>query len=257
MRIFTLNVNGFRGAEKQPDEYVPLQDLRENLNSFVALIDEVIKDEQSILIVQEFPHMIGDRSGRWFRWIENDFYNECLETIKKKYKVIQPSHLINSVQCTIAICKETSHWEQMPEEMFKYDSEYSYGNTLVELQCGEITLLGVHVKPSDQMWNMLLKSISGERKYTFLAGDFNAYELRGDMRDKPKLIRAVGYKPFVQSSVITDIKHNSSIDNIYMDIKYIADGEITTEISNPDVFQTDHVLCGIAFAEKKVRDDKS
>lgn len=252
MRIYTLNVNGFRGADKQPGDYVPEKELRENLNNFVALIGEIIEDEQSVLIAQEFPHMTGDRSGRWFRWLENDFYNECLETIKAKYRVIQPTHLIKSEQCTIAICRETSPWEQITDEMIQYDSKHSYGNRLVELQYGEITLLGIHMKPNDLMWNMLLKAINGRRKYTFLAGDFNAYENRGDMKDKPKQIRSVGYTPFVPSSVITDTKFNSSIDNIYMDNKYMADDGITVDIRKPGVFQTDHLLCGVVFAENKV-----
>ena len=248
MRIYTLNVNGFRGADKQPGDYVPLNELRENMNNFVALIDEIIEDEQSILIIQEFPHMIGDRSGRWFRWLPNDFYNECLETIKSKYRVIQPKHLIKSEQCTIAICKETSPWKQTIEELFQYDSKYSYGNCLVELRYGEITLLGIHVKPNDLMWNMLLKSINGKRKYTFLAGDFNAYELRGEMKDKPKQLRDLGYRPFVPSSVITDIKHNSSIDNIYADEGYLFKEEPIVDIRPLEGFHTDHILCGIDFA---------
>lgn len=255
MRIYTLNVNGFRGAEMQPGEYVSPQDLQMNLHNFMTLIGDIITDDQSILIVQEFPHMTGDRSGRWFRWLENDFYNKCLETIKAKYRVIQPMHLIKSEQCTIAICKETSPWEQITEEMIQYDSKHSYGNRLVELQYGDITLLGIHMKPNDLMWNMLLKAMNGRRKYTFIAGDFNAYEHRGDMKDKPKQIRAVGYTPFVPSSVITDTKFNSSIDNIYMDNGYMTAEEITVDIGKSDAFQTDHLLCGIEFAEKKVRDD--
>ena len=90
MRIYTLNVNGFRGAEMQPGEYVSPQDLQMNLHNFMTLIGDIIADDQSVLIVQEFPHMTGDRSGRWFRWLENNFYNKCLETIKAKYRVIKP-----------------------------------------------------------------------------------------------------------------------------------------------------------------------
>ena len=91
-----------------------------------------------------------------------------------------------------------------------------------------------------------------KRKYTFIAGDFNAYEHRGTMKDKPKQIRAVGYTPFVPSSVITDTKFNSSIDNIYMDNGYLAVEEVRVDIKNSDVFQTDHLLCEIEFTEKKV-----
>ena len=126
MKIYTLNVNGFRGAEMQPGEYVSPQDLRKNLHNFITLIGDIIVDDQSVLIVQEFPHMNGDRSGRWFRWVENDFHNECLETIRTKYRVIMPSHLIKSEQCTIAICKETSSWKRSSEEIMQYDSKHSY-----------------------------------------------------------------------------------------------------------------------------------
>ena len=252
MRIYTLNVNGFRGAEIQPGEYVPHHERQANLHHFMNLLDDTIVDDQSVLIVQEFPHIDSDRSGGKFRWLDNDFYIECLETIKAKYRVIQPTHLIKSEQCTIAICKEASPWKQATEEMFQYNSKYSYGNCLVELQCGEITLLGIHVKPDDQMWNMLLKTVGCKRKYTVIAGDFNAYEHRGTMKDKPKQIRAVGYTPFVPSSVITDTKFNSSIDNIYMDDGYLAVEEVRVDIKKSDVFQTDHLLCGIEFTEKKV-----
>lgn len=134
----------------------------------------------------------------------------------------------------------------------QYDSKHSYGNTLVELENGEISLLGIHVKPNEQMWDMLLKPLKGSRKYTFLAGDFNAYEYRGEMKDKPRQIREAGYKPFIQSSVITDIKHNSSIDNIYVRTDYGICGDVTTTIRKAEMFQTDHVLCGIEFEEKKV-----
>lgn len=252
MKIYTLNVNGFRGAEMQPGEYVTRQELQENLHNFMALLDDIIVDEQSILIVQEFPHMNGDRSGRWFRWLENNFQNECLETIGKKYRVIMPSHLIKSEQCTVAICKEASPWKHLSDEIIQYDSKYSYGNALVELQNGEITLLGVHIKPYEQMWDMLLNAVSGDKRYTFLAGDFNAYECRGDMRDKPKKIRDAGYNPFIPGTAITDIKHNSSIDNIYVNTEYNICGEVVTTIRKTDIFQTDHVLCGIEFTEKKV-----
>ena len=67
MRIYTLNVNGFRGADKQPGDYIPANELRENLQNFIAAIDKIVEDEQSILIVQEFPHMSGDCSSYPFR----------------------------------------------------------------------------------------------------------------------------------------------------------------------------------------------
>ena len=41
MRIYTLNVNGFRGAEMQPGEYVSPQDLQMNLHNFMTLIGDI------------------------------------------------------------------------------------------------------------------------------------------------------------------------------------------------------------------------
>lgn len=253
MRIYTLNVNGFRGADKQPGDYVPANELRENLQNFIAAIDKIVEDEQSILIVQEFPHMSGDCSSYPFRWSVNPFYNECVEVIESIYKLIQPAHLINSEQCTVAICKEGSPWDRSDIERVHYDSRYSYGNALLELHYDDITLLGVHVKPNIQMWDMIFNAIKNHGKYTFIAGDFNAYELRGGMKDKPKQLRSLRYRSFVPNSIITDIKHNSSIDNIYMDEDYHFGEMLIPDIRPLDVFQTDHILCGIEFV---IEDDE-
>ena len=216
MRIYTLNVNGFRGADKQPGDYVPANELRENLQNFIAAIDKIVEDEQSILIVQEFPHMSGDCSSYPFRWSVTPFYNECVEVIESIYKLIQPAHLINSEQCTVAICKEGSPWDRSDIERI-FNANKNHG------------------------------------KYTFIAGDFNAYELRGGMKDKPKQLRSLRYRSFVPNSIITDIKHNSSIDNIYMDEDYHFGEMLIPDIRPLDVFQTDHILCGIEFV---IEDDE-
>ena len=45
----------------------------------------------------------------------------------------------------------------------------------------------------------------------------------------------------------------AGLDDPYSE--YMTAEEITVDIRKSDAFQTDHLLCGIEFAEKKVRDD--
>ncbi len=84
--------------------------------------------------------------------------------------------------------KKDSSWQQLPVDVLHYDTKHSYGNKFIELQCGEITLLGVHMPTNNMMWDLLIQALN-DAPYTFVVGDFNANEKSGEMSDKPEKIR--------------------------------------------------------------------
>ena len=65
----------------------------------------------------------------------------------------------------------------------------------------------MHINPCDEMWNLIINSLK-KNEVTFVVGDFNAYEERGEMKSKPSILRGLGYNSFIPSSVITDYKDN-------------------------------------------------
>lgn len=240
MRIFTLNINGLRGLEKM-GYVLPEEEFETNLRCLKELIDESINDTESIIILQEVPHKIWDRIYR--TWHENAFYERFISYFEENdYRVFRPKHLIDSWQCIVALSKKDSLWKYIDREIISYEKGYPYGNRMVELQYGDLTLLGLHMKPNDEMWNMIFNSYK-ERKHTILAGDFNAYECRGEMRDKPQQLRGCQYITLIPCNVITDFRDKSSIDNFFISSAYEITNGIDIKVAKLEKFKTDHALC--------------
>lgn len=250
MNIFTLNINGLRGSDKEVNDVVNKDEMLSNLRNLKDLINLLITDKESVVILQEVPHKVLDKSKRNWNWEDNAMYQEFISVFSNQYKIIKPNHLINSNQCTIALCLRNSLWHEIDKEIIKYDEKYSYGNKLVELQYGrEISLLGLHMSPVDGMWKLILNSYE-KRKHTFVVGDFNAYELRGSMKNKPQQLRKMGFNACIPNNAITDFKHNSAIDNIYVDSNLKFKTSYSVSVEKTDIFQTDHALCSVKISMK-------
>jgi exonuclease III len=250
MKIYTLNVNGFRGS-KEPSDSVDDNEIKTNLSKFAELIECINMGDDDVIVLQEIPHKIYDKSQQRWAWKENDFYSEFCKLFNQlEYKIIWPKHLIDSNQCTVALCKTTSEWESIAKEKVYYSPEYDYGNKLVELQYGEkFTLLGIHMAPENEMWDLLLNA-ERKCKHTFIVGDLNAYECRGEMMNMPQCLKNFGFKPQISSNIITNFKHISSIDNIYVDIGYKFNSGISIKVEKLYSFVTDHALCNIEFSPR-------
>lgn len=230
----TLNVNGFRGGV---DKTVP----NEICFKIKQLIDKVVINKNDIIILQEIPYKItGSARGLWF---DNPLHNS-FEKMFNEYKILKPKYLIDAMQCTVAICKEDSLWERLPENVLKYDASYAYGNKFVELQCGDITLLGVHMPINNGMWDLLIKTLK-DTPYTYVVGDFNANEKSGKMYDKPEKIRNCGYNYLIPNNKITCYSYQTSIDNIYIKSDFTMDKNITVKVVNTNL--TDHALCSLEY----------
>lgn len=148
------------------------------------------------------------------------------------------------MQCTVAICKKDSSWELLPQEVLQYDKKHSYGNKFVELQCGDITLLGVHMPIDNKMWDLLIQTLN-DAPYTYVVGDFNANEKRGKMSDKPEKIRNCGYSHLIPNNIITCYSYKTSIDNIFIKSDFKMDKNVTVKIVN--TYLTDHALCILEY----------
>lgn len=237
IKIMTLNVNGFRGGTEVK---VPDKICLENMEKIKQLIDGIIINKDDIIILQEVPHRIKEVGRK--NWFNNPLYNKFNE-IFSGYKILKPKHLLDySMQCTIALCKKESSWEQLKVDILQYDNQHSYGNKFVdvELACGKLTLLGVHMPPDEDMWDLLIKSLS-TKPYTYILGDFNAYERRGEMYKKPDDIRKCGYNHLIANNILTCYSYNSSIDNIFIKSDFTIKKNMEIKVFNTKL--TDHALC--------------
>lgn len=243
MKIMALNGNGFRGTrdwKRDADGY----EKEHHVINFCDFLDQTL-GVQDVLIFSEFPYKRYNEKEKV--WTESNIHLFAEKVITAGYRILYPNHLIDAYQCTVAIVrKECECWKRMEVDREKmiYDEQHSYGNKLIELQYGDtdITLLGVHMRTEEKMWDMILDGIA-KNPYTFIAGDFNAYEYRGEMWHYPKIMRDAGYTPFIPSTVITAPDSESSIDNIYVNVKYKLKGDVLVQVKPADGFITDHKLC--------------
>lgn len=241
MRIYTLNVNGFRG-DKKMGTTISEQELLTNMEHLKSLAEEIIEDEKDILILEEVPHGAFTRLGGW-SWSESSAYRKFLSAFSE-YQIIRPRRLIPSLQCTVGLCKRNSGWEE--SELWISNEKNDFENKVIGIAYGEVSLLGLHMNPSEEMWELLLASCKTYRP-TLVIGDFNSYEKRGSMRHMPKELRNLGYCSCIPSNVITNHRCNSSIDNIYVaEDKHIKSGY---SLYVRRIAFTDHSLCGIEINE--------
>jgi len=258
LKIYTLNVNGFRGIERNNNKISNETRMR-NLERFKGFVSSLRLDSTDVIVLQEIPHEMYDKSVRPWKCEMDELYKvfqDYFSNETSKYKIIQPIHLISSEQCTVAICCKDSKWKSMPEgkEKIIYDKKHSFGNKLIELEysdcddCDEkITLLGLHMNvATNEMWDMILDS-ERKNKHTFIVGDFNAYEYRGTMWNYPQRLRRLGFSSLISNNVITNFKDKSSIDNIYVDSGHDFKQGILIKVEQLTDFETDHGLCFIEF----------
>src|SRR5699024_6220603 len=148
----TLNVNGFRRIGNRG---LSNQFCLRNMKQISQLIDTVMINENNIIIMKEVTHKSKDNQRERNK---NPLCNKFIE-IFQNYKILKPKYLIDSNQCTVAVCRKDSSWKQLQNDILQYNPRYSYGNKFVELQCSDLTLLGVHMPVKNEMWNLLLQAL--------------------------------------------------------------------------------------------------
>lgn len=242
MRIVSFNVNGFRGMLDQ-GEMISEEELCNNLQKLKAFIDSLKIIDEDVIVLQEVPHkVLIDKTVVPWLWEEQVMFQKFKSVFGKDYKIFYPRFLIDSNQCTVGLASKKTKWKASQKQIIKHNRFHHYGNKLIEIEKDNDILLGVHINPCDEMWNLIINSLK-KNKVTFVAGDFNAYEERGEMKSKPSILRGLGYNSFIPSSVITDYKDNSSIDNLYVDKNTIIKNGISVEVKKTDLFVSDHACC--------------
>ena len=242
MRIVTFNVNGFRGMLNQ-GEVISEEELCINLQRLKAFIDDLKMNDEDVVILQEIPHKrLIDKTIVPWTWEEQSMFQRFVDTFDKEYKIFYPRFLIDSNQCTIGLGSKETRWKASQKHIIKYNRFHHYGNKLIEIEKENDILLGVHINPCDEMWSLIINSLN-KNKVTYVVGDFNAYEKRGEMKNKPSVLRGLGYNSFIPSNVITDYKDNSSIDNFYVDNNFNFENGISIEVKKTDRFISDHGCC--------------
>lgn len=217
--------------------------LYNNLQSLKEFIDSLKITDEDVIILQEVPHKIlVDKTTVPWVWEEQVMFQKFNSVFNKEYKLFYPRFLIDSNQCTVGLASKNTIWKYSQPQIVKYDRYHHYGNKLIEIENGNDILLGVHVNPCDEMWNLIIKGLEKNR-VTFIVGDFNAYEERGKMKNKPGILRGVGYNSYIPSNVITDYKDNSSIDNFYVEKNKTIENGISIEVKKTRQFVSDHACC--------------
>ena len=246
MRIVTFNVNGFRGLLNQ-GESIDGEASCNNLQKLKDYIDGLKINAEDVVILQEIPHMyLVDKSVTPWIWEHQEMFHKFVSMFRNDYKIIYPRYLIDSKQCTVAIVSKNSQWKEAKSALIRYNRFRHYGNKLIEIENGNAALLGVHMNPCDEMWDMVINSLK-KKKVNYVVGDFNAYEERGEMRLKPGVLRGLGYNSFIPSSVITDYKDCSSIDNFYVDNDFILKAGMSIEVKKTEDFISDHACCTLTI----------
>src|SRR5699024_12731262 len=92
----------------------------------------------------------------------------------------------------------------------------------------------------NEMWKLLLQALKYPQ-YTYVIGDFNANEKRGEMHNKRKKIRDWGYNNLIANNVITCYSYQSSIDNIFIRSNFTTEENVAVKVVNTHL--TDHALC--------------
>ena len=241
MRIVSFNINGFRGKRNQGEVISEEKELYNNLNEFKTFIDGIQIKEEDVIILQEIPHkvLVNGKVRPW-KWEECSIFQEFKSVFGEDYTIFYPKFLIDSNQCTIALASKETNWTASKKNIIKYDEWHSFGNKLIEIEKGNDILLGVHINP--KMWDMIENGLERE-KVTFVVGDFNAYEERGEMKNKPSILRGLGYNSFIPSNVITYFEGKSSVDNFYVNKDRILKHGIRIEVKKTESFISDHACC--------------
>src|SRR5699024_1414416 len=140
----TLNVNGFRRIGNRG---LSNQFCLRNMKQIRQLIDTVMINKNNIKLLEQAPHIIKDIQRAWYN---DPVYNKFMDVFKN-YKILKPQYLLDPNQCTVAVCRKDSSWKQLQNDILQYNSRYSYGNKFVELQCSDLTLLGVHMPVKNEI----------------------------------------------------------------------------------------------------------
>lgn len=220
MKIMTWNVNRFNGTW---DYYRKHHDIEMSeriiyAKKILGKLSEALLSLDDIAILQEVPYRGDNREDEWERNWKDLFEDLSVMFWFKDEPEGKDFNYNGTKNVTIAVTKKNGNWKLRPFELraIKFGKTkkcWDYVNRYIELENGELSLLGVYISIGA---GGQLKAVS-ESKFSLIAGDFNYNSLIKDKNEENyrsycKLNQA--YEQLIPEDVITDNKTIAGIDKI-------------------------------------------
>lgn len=193
MKIITWNVNKFNGGRWNPKVNSwgnnDIKEREENASKIFKEVTSIIKGDDDIAILQEFPYhenyVNGNEEVDWKKYFEDNhegyriiawYYNEsdkkfCADA---KYGI------------TIAVVKKDNKWTLRSLSQHSYNNKkVDYSNRYIELynKGMNINLIGVHPRNAYALREWLCQDCMKDFSPNMIVGDFNAGNYIKDDRD--------------------------------------------------------------------------
>lgn len=240
MEICSFNINAFNGMKEKEKYEIQVC----NLKKIQKYIELFLFKKDNLFILQEVPFEKKEESNAYplFRQFL-DYFSE------DTYKIIMPKHPHKAKKCSLAIAKKESCWREKTQDCFLFDDNENYGNKIVELENGEISVFGLHMpwskrscnndKCEEAFWDLLVSESQKRKakKYIFI-GDFNA-SLESQSKYYLKLIAISnsGYSDLVKKGTITCFRPKGTLDHAFVS-RSLKNEIKNIEIVNPKL--SDH-----------------
>ena len=228
MKIITWNVNRFDGVW---DWYHFKGDLaeeerEEHAKKIVEKLSELLTNPDDIAILQEIPYYNSWRrsenkkkewNNKWKYFFENfkvmfwfDNEQESKELFNLKAKNV-----------TIAVAAKDSYWNlrsfqsKSKKIIFgKTKGAYDYANNYVELENGNMSMLGLHANGKKEYWKQIHEA-TGKSDFSFIVGDFNVNDFLYPVDNELHKLET-NYDRLIDKDIITQNQTLTSIDNIFV-----------------------------------------
>lgn len=124
----------------------------------------------------------------------------------------------------MAITRKDSGWKlrgfdnrivQFKQSEINGQKCYDYANRYIEMENGDISLLGFHVKMANkEQWSQI-RSVAKNSEFTFIVGDFNTNDLKNKNDANMEYLKN-NYNRMIEKDIITNNQTIASIDNIFV-----------------------------------------
>ncbi len=192
----------------------------------VEKLSELLTNPDDIAILQEIPYYNSWRrsenkkkewNNKWKYFFENfkvmfwfDNEQESKELFNLKAKNV-----------TIAVAAKDSNWNlrsfqsKSKKIIFgKTKGAYDYANNYVELENGNMSMLGLHANGKKEYWKQIHEA-TGKSDFSFIVGDFNVNDFLYPVDNELHKLET-NYDRLIDKDIITQNQTLTSIDNIFV-----------------------------------------
>lgn len=177
MKIMTWNVNNFNGGRWNPKVNSwgnnDIKEREENANKIFEKVTSIIKGDDDIAILQEFPY----HENKWKKYFDTNYKDRMIiaswyyEESDKKFCADTEYGI------TIAVVTKSSKWTLRSLSEHSYNNKkVDYSNRYIELynKNKNINLIGVHPRNAYALREWLCQDCMKDFSPDIIAGDINA-----------------------------------------------------------------------------------